>query len=143
MFNLLEFWIKRKIKKDSLLWIILSRIKSVIMLKPIIIPIYRKILKDGTFIFEDELDQASLFPVKLLDRAMELFDFKSVLDLGCGTGKSLDYFISYGKEVIGVEGSKTAISKASHPELIMRYNLKKELRLNRKFDLIWSFEFVV
>ena len=35
-----------------------------------------------------------------------------------------------------------AISKAHHPELMMQYDLNQELQLNRKFDLVWSFEFV-
>ena len=58
---------------------------------------------------------------------IELFDPKTVLDLGCGTGKALDYFLSKHIEVIGVEGSKIAISIANHPELIIKYNLENEL----------------
>jgi cyclopropane fatty-acyl-phospholipid synthase-like methyltransferase len=66
----------------------------------------------------------------------------TVLDLGCGTGQSLDYFLSKGVDVFGVEGSKLAISRALHPERITPYNLNNELNLGKKFDLVWSFEFV-
>ena len=44
--------------------------------------------------------------------------------------------------MLGIEGSKIAISKSKHPESITRYNLQKELKLGKKFDLIWSFELV-
>ncbi|MDD5355067.1 MAG: class I SAM-dependent methyltransferase [Candidatus Omnitrophica bacterium] len=108
---------------------------------------YRKIireifLRNGIFVFKGELPGASLFPVKLLDKTIELFNPKTVLDLGCGTGKSLDYFISKNIEAIGIEGSKLAISRALHPEKIIKFNLERCLHLNRRFDLIWSFEFV-
>jgi cyclopropane fatty-acyl-phospholipid synthase-like methyltransferase len=85
---------------------------------------------------------ASLFQKEILDKTLELFNPKSVLDLGCGVGKSLDYFLSKGIFVTGVEGSKIAIRKSNHPELIIQYNLEWELNLNKKFDLVWSLEFV-
>lgn len=85
---------------------------------------------------------ASLFPKQLIDKTMELFHPASVLDLGCGTGKALAYFYAKGLDAMGVEGSKLAISKSEHPQLIKHFNLTKELNLNRKFELIWSFEFV-
>jgi len=67
---------------------------------------------------------------------MEMFNPKSILDLGCGTGKELDYFYSKGIKVVGVEGSRVAISRAANQGFIKKYNLRKELNLNRKFDLI-------
>lgn len=85
---------------------------------------------------------ASLFPKEILDKIIELFRPKSILDIGCGVGVSLDYFISKGINAAGIEGSQIAISRARHPRLIIRHNLEKELNLNKKFDLIWSFEFV-
>lgn len=142
MLRLIENWLKGRVKPGSLSWRILNCLKDMVKITPIIIPIYRNISKNSIFIFKDELIAASTFPAKLLDKTMELVNFKSVLDLGCGTGKALDYFISKQKDTIGVEGSKIAISRANHPELIVRYNLEKELNLNKRFDLIWSFEFV-
>jgi len=62
--------------------------------------------------------------------------------IGCGTGRSLDYFLSKGIDAIGIEGSGKVISKAKHPERILHYDLNHELSLHRKFDLLWSYEFV-
>lgn len=104
--------------------------------------IYRRMFKSGIFVDENELPNASACPEKILNKTIEIFKPNTVLDLGCGTGRSLDYFLSRGIEAVGVEGSKIAISKASYPERIIRYNLEKELKLGKQFDLIWSFEFV-
>jgi SAM-dependent methyltransferase len=71
---------------------------------------------------------------------MENVKPQSVIDLGCGTGKSLDYFLQCGVDAIGVEGSKLAISKAKHRQRIIRWNLEKELQLGRRFDLLYSYE---
>jgi SAM-dependent methyltransferase len=103
---------------------------------------YRKISKSSIFFADVELRMCSLFPQKIIDKIIEIYNPKSVLDLGCGVGKSLDYFKSKNIEIIGVEGSTLAISQALNPNSIKKYNLNKELNLNLKFDLIWSFEFV-
>ncbi len=71
-----------------------------------------------------------------------MFRPSSVLDLGCGVGRALEYFHDRGIDVQGVEGSELAISKAKYPDKILQYNLEKELNLKKRFDLIWSFEFV-
>ena len=142
MLNLTESWFKKRVKRGTFLWAVLNGLKDIVKVTPIVVPIYRKITKNSIFIFRDELAAASTSPLKLIDKTIELFNPKTVLDLGCGTGKSLDYFHSQHIEVVGVEGSKIAISEANHPELILKYNLEKELKLNRKFGLIWSFEFV-
>ncbi len=84
----------------------------------------------------------SLYPQKKLDKVLELFNPKSVLDLGCGVGRSLDYFKSKGVRVVGVEGSKLAISKAKNKDLVKQFDLANEVDLEEKFDLVWSFEFV-
>ncbi len=67
---------------------------------------------------------------------------KRVADVGCGTGKSLDYFLSQGIDAVGVEGSSLAISNAKHPEKIIRFNLNKEFTLHKRYDLVWAFEFI-
>jgi SAM-dependent methyltransferase len=85
---------------------------------------------------------ASQFPKMILDKTIEMAHPKTVLDLGCGVGRSLDYFISQGIDCFGIEGSCVAISKANNPDRILRFNLNEELDLKKKYDLIWSFEFV-
>jgi SAM-dependent methyltransferase len=102
----------------------------------------RKITSSSIFNRESEMGMCSLFPKKILEEVILLFQPMSVLDLGCGTGKAVDFFAMNKIETIGVEGSSLAIKKSLNPELIKKYNLNKELNLNKKFDIIWSFEFV-
>lgn len=102
----------------------------------------RKISQNSIFIRKSEIYMCSLFPKKILDAIITEFKPKTILDLGCGTGKSLDYFVSKNIKVMGVEGSSLAIKQSSNPKLIKKFNLNNELNLNQKFDLIWSFEFV-
>jgi len=104
--------------------------------------LYRQISKSSIFFRENEMGMCSLFPEKILGKTLEIFQPRTVLDLGCGTGKSLDYFLAQGIKASGVEGSKLAINKANRPELITQYDLNQELNLGKKFDLVWSFEFV-
>ncbi len=136
----LEEFLKGRIRKGSALWKFFSFLHNL----PIRILLYirRNIFKSSIFSFEHELTMASLFPKKIIDKVITIENPRRVLDLGCGVGKSLDYFFSKGIEVFGVEGSWAAIESAKNKQFIMRHNLSKELRLNRKFDLIWSFEFV-
>lgn len=143
MIRKILLFIKRERAQDtaspqSLLNLALKTAKYLFNIKKI-----RRVLsKNSIFSLEEELSMCSLFPKKTLDKIIEFFDPKSVLDLRCGTGKSLDYFLSKKIDVFGVEGSELAISRARHSKLIMRYNLNNELDLGRKFDLLWSFEFV-
>ena len=73
---------------------------------------------------------------------MEELKPASLLDIGCGTGQSLDYFIARGVDARGIEGSTLAISKAGNQERITEWNLEKEYKLDRKFDVTYSFEVV-
>jgi len=103
---------------------------------------YRSVTHNGMFFEESELWMCSLRPEKILEQTLKMFAPKSVVDLGCGVGRSLDFFHERGIDVIGVEGSKLAISRARHKELIRRFDLSREVDLGRRFDLVWSFEVV-
>lgn len=86
---------------------------------------------------------ASNLPSELIDKAIEIFNPTSVLDLGCGTGQAVSYFIEKGvPTVLGVEGSAVVIAQAKCSKFITQFDLNKELNLNRKFDMIFSYEFV-
>ena len=100
------------------------------------------ILKDSTFLEADTLYMCSLFPVKIIDRVLQEFHPQTILDVGCGTGISLGYFLQKSIDAIGIENSRLAISKSPASEKIIWHNLKKELNLKRKFDLVWSFEVI-
>lgn len=98
------------------------------------------VTKSSIFDQEEDLHACSLLPQPLLDAIISSLHPQTVLDVGCGTGKSLDYLVDKGVAVQGVEGSPMAIEHASHPELILRWDLNGELKLDRRFDLVWCFE---
>lgn len=103
---------------------------------------YRGASRDGIFYREEELWMCSLFPSDLLKLILSRLKPASVLDVGCGVGKSLDFFLAHGIDAYGVEGSKLAISCALNPSRIVEWDLRKELKLPRKFDLVFSYEVV-
>lgn len=65
---------------------------------------------------------------------------RSVLDVGCGMGNYLAYFAKDGCETLGVEGSQAAIRRVPETVLAIQHDLRKPLRVNRKFDLVMSVE---
>jgi SAM-dependent methyltransferase len=103
---------------------------------------YRSLTRNGIFFEESELPMCSLPTEKILSQALAMFAPRSVLDLGCGTGRSLDLCVERGLDVVGIEGSELAISRARHRELIQRWDLTRDLDLGRKFDMLWSYEVV-
>jgi SAM-dependent methyltransferase len=131
--------IARFVPRDGVVW---RAIKYVYYTPQRIHEHRRRLTKNGIFFREQELVSASLTPVKTINTVIELFQPKSVLDIGCGVGKSLDKFLEHGISTLGVEGSQLAISRAQHPELITEFNLNNTLNLGRKFDIVWSFEVV-
>jgi SAM-dependent methyltransferase len=66
----------------------------------------------------------------------------SVVDVGCGTGGWLAVFRSLGiEDVLGVDGSWADQKKLEIPqERFVVFDLKKPLRLDRRFDLVLSLE---
>ncbi len=100
----------------------------------------RQITDNSIFVLEEEMSMCSIFPKEILDLTIHLYHPQSVLDVGCGTGISLDYFLSKGIAVRGLEGSDLAISKARHGDHIRQHDLNEPLDLGEKFDLVWCFE---
>ena len=49
--------------------------------------------KDSTFRLKRHVILASHCPVAMLDRVVQLWNPRSVLDVGCGAGKVVDYFV--------------------------------------------------
>ena len=47
---------------------------------------------------------------------------RSVLDVECGEGQSVEYFKKIGCEVIGIEGSSTAIKNNVIPDRIIQHD---------------------
>jgi SAM-dependent methyltransferase len=101
---------------------------------------YRRLFKSGVLFSRDDLGMASLFPNQKIDRILSLAQPKSVLDVGCGTGRTLLEMKRRGITVVGVEASSAAIRASGCPDLIVRHDLRQPLELNRRFDLVWCFE---
>jgi SAM-dependent methyltransferase len=102
--------------------------------------LYRRFSRSGIFISEDEMPMCSLFPERMLSKVVARFSPKSVLDVGCGTGKALEFFLSKGIDAVGIEGSAIARAKSLHPDRIIPCDLRKPVHLGRTFDLVWCFE---
>lgn len=100
----------------------------------------RQITDNSIFVLEEEMSMCSIFPKEILDLTIELFQPRSVLDVGCGTGISLDYFKARGITVRGLEGSALAISNARNGSLIQQHDLNEPIDLGETFDLVWCFE---
>lgn len=100
------------------------------------------IIKDSTFTTESEIFMCSLFPKKTLEIVIEELKPLSVLDVGCGVGKSLEYFLANKIDALGIENSDIAISKSIIKEKIIKHNLKNPLYLKKRFDLVWCFEVI-
>src|ERR1700687_3893087 len=56
----------------------------------------REITDNSIFVLEEEMSMCSIFPKEILDLTLELYQPCSILDVGCGTGVSLEYFKSKG-----------------------------------------------
>jgi 2-polyprenyl-3-methyl-5-hydroxy-6-metoxy-1,4-benzoquinol methylase len=139
----LRIWLKTILRRDSLIYR-LSRwiFQTTGKISRYFFPgrAAREISENSIFTQEEEMAMCSIYPKEILDLTIELFHPASVLDVGCGTGVSLDYFKKRGVDAYGMEGSALAISKAQNPLLIKQYDLHTSIDLSRKFDLVWCFE---
>ena len=96
---------------------------------------------DSTFRRKSDLVHASSCPVKMIEKANTLWRPASVVDVGCGTGKALDYWLALGiSDVVGLEGSAVAIEASLNPDRIQQADLSKPVRLGRRFDLVYCIE---
>ncbi len=95
---------------------------------------------NSIFVEEWEMGMCSLRPVTVLEIVLALFKPRSVLDVGCGTGGSLSFFVDKGLDAVGIEGSALAISKNPNAGRVRRHDLEIPIDLGRRFDLVWSFE---
>jgi SAM-dependent methyltransferase len=102
--------------------------------------IYRRLSKSGVLFATEDLGMASLYPEQKIERILSLVLPKSVLDVGCGTGRALSEIKRRGITVFGVEASSAAIRASGCPDLIVRHDLRRPLDLGRRFDLVWCFE---
>src|SRR4051812_13911773 len=100
-----------------------------------------RMVGDSTFRRDADLVHASNCPARTIDRVLSLWRPASVLDVGCGTGKVIDYLLSRGlTDVQGLEGSAPAIRAAAHPDRIRQADLSHPVDLGRRFDMVYCVE---
>jgi len=75
--------------------------------------------------------------------AIHKFAVGSMLDVGCGEGRSARFFQSRGCTVLGVEGCTRAVADSVIPGQVAAHDFTKGPFLpSRSFDLVWSCEFL-
>lgn len=101
-----------------------------------------RLTKNSTFDAKNQLRMCSLFPSTILELTVKHLHPKSILDVGCGTGISLNWFLQNNIDALGIENSEVAISQSLVKNKILKHNLNKTLALDRKFDLVWCYEVI-
>lgn len=83
------------------------------------------------------------FAPQVWDKIIELHNPKTVIDVGCGAGHSLKYFLDKHLDGIGVEGYQEAIKRSKVRESIVSHDYTLgEFVPSNDFDLAWCCEFV-
>src|SRR5208283_1664744 len=144
MLNALKETAKKSLNPNSYAYNLLRWMYGSIAGKPHVRHLGKRALtmlvhKDSRF-EESELCMAGGCPMKVLDAVIEKWKPTSFLDIGCGTGKTLGYVAAKGIECVGLEGSEPAIESSPVKALIVCADLNKPVRLERTFDLVWSYE---
>jgi len=101
---------------------------------------FRRLFRSGVFYREEELYMCSLLPQTLLDVVLAELKPRSLLDVGCGIGRTLVYLTERGVDALGVEASKLAIARSPMADRIVRADLRRPIDLGRHFDVVWSYE---
>jgi len=88
-------------------------------------------------------DYGTYYPIMWKHMVTHL-GIKSVLDVGCGFGYSLDYFTDDLKlDGLGIEGSSKIIKASPLKHIIVAHDYEEGApTIDREFDLCWSCEFV-
>lgn len=104
-------------------------------------------MTEGEFVTQGHLggyyadgDPRSWYP-EIWDAAIEAFDVKRVVDVGCGPGKALDFFI----ERLGRDGAVGVDGVEQHHSNIIEHDYSTgpyRIHKDEGVDLIWSCEFV-
>ncbi len=81
-------------------------------------------------------------PNRIVPEVIQLVNPQSVVDIGCGIGTFLHVFKMNGvSDVLGIDGpwaNKKLLKKYINPEEFQEWDLEKEIKLNKKYDLVVS-----
>lgn len=90
-----------------------------------------------------DIGDIGTYSPEVWDYLIKTFNVKSIIDVGCGAGFSLSYFIKKGVDGIGVEGLQEAIDRSKVSSSIIKHDYTKGPFIPKKnIDLAWSCEFV-
>jgi len=90
-----------------------------------------------------EGDGGTYYPV-MWEHLINIFNIKSVLDIGCGRGFSTRFFKSLGCKITGIDGSINAkkLTLLDSDEFYLHDYSKGETDISESYDLCWTCEFV-
>lgn len=88
-------------------------------------------------------DFGTYYP-KMWGFLVEQLGVKSVLDVGCGFGYSLDFFVNnLNLDGLGIEGSEKVANASPLKDIIKIHDYRNgNVEINREFDLCWCCEVV-
>lgn len=87
-------------------------------------------------------DPATYYP-NMWSSIIEDFKVKSILDIGCGEGHSLEYFHSKGVKSVGLEGCEEPINNSKVKDLIIKHDFIDGPYISDEyFDAVWCCEFL-
>jgi glycosyltransferase involved in cell wall biosynthesis/2-polyprenyl-3-methyl-5-hydroxy-6-metoxy-1,4-benzoquinol methylase len=92
--------------------------------------------------FEALDKMATGMPARLAKILVDLYNPKSVIDLGCAAGLYLKPFLDRGVHVLGMDNSNAAREISAVPSHITIADLRKPLHIEEKFDLAICMEVV-
>ncbi len=75
-----------------------------------------------------------------LDWAIKKFSVTNFLDIGCGPGGMVHEALKLNLDALGIDGDPTVVQ--TRENFILHDYTLGSLKLNKKFDLVWSCEFV-
>ncbi len=83
-------------------------------------------------------------PNIIVPEVIKLLNPNSVVDIGCGLGTFLNVFKRLGvSDILGIDGAwvnKNLLYKYINPNEFLEWNLEKEIKLDKKYDLVLSIE---
>ena len=96
----------------------------------------------GGSIIEGAHGDTGTYAPEMWDEMIKMFQLKTIIDVGCGAGYSLKYFLDHHVDGIGVEGWERAIKASPVSGNIVHHDYTEGPFNSGEFDLAWSCEFV-
>jgi SAM-dependent methyltransferase len=76
-------------------------------------------------------------------KLIDTFHPKNLIDIGCGEGHAIKWFIDNGVDAIGIEGSRKALQNSPVKDRIILHDYTQgPYKVESEFDMAWSCEFV-